>query len=525
MRQTAPRSAPGCRWVRDAWLGSGTPAVTPNDATLAGLLKDGPLAVAIFDGANRFVYANQRLAGVRTAADYLGCSIRDISPAVADQVEALVARVLAGGGPVLDVELAITRDRRRWRTDWYLLTDEPDQVGQVGQVGQVAMLGVDVGELVDLREALRSSEARAREISATLYRTVVPPSTPTTDELEIAVRHRTASPDGELGGQWYDVVELGAGRLGVVVGDVTGAGVPAVAAMGQLRTALRTCSRQDMAPVDVLNVLDGLIADLVEPVTATCVYAVFDPHGRDLELASAGHLPPMLRTVAGGAQLVSTDTSAPLGLGDAARRTRVPLPPGGVLALYTKGLLATGDADVDNGVLALAGALVKGPEDLEVLADVVVDTFSAAHPEPPGYVLLLLRLPADIATRSRSVVLPVPRDRGRSRELRELVREAGQSWTLLPDVTDRVVLLTSELVTNALVHGQGRIEVRLRLTRDRLVVEVADQGHQLPRRMGLREQDERGRGLQLVALLSHRWGARPALDGKVVWAELDLASV
>lgn len=74
-----------------------------------------------------------------------------------------------------------------------------------------------------------------------------------------------------------------------------------------------------------------------------------------------------------------------------------------------------------------------------------------------------------------------------------------------------------------MLHGVGSVELRLRLTRDRLVVETEDGTRDLPRRRRARADEESGRGLQLVACLADRWGARRSDDGKVVWAELDLA--
>lgn len=74
------------------------------------------------------------------------------------------------------------------------------------------------------------------------------------------------------------------------------------------------------------------------------------------------------------------------------------------------------------------------------------------------------------------------------------------------------------------MHGQGNVELRLRLTRDRLVVEVTDQGRHLPRRRWTSRDDERGRGRHVVAALAARWGFRLSGGGKVVWAEVDPAA-
>lgn len=484
------------------------PAAAPVDRLVAAAVEHGPAGVAVLDGEGRYVYLNACLAQAHgvTAHDALGRRVREVAPHLAAQVEALVAQVLDDGRAVTGLELAGS-GATRWSTSWQPLTDD------ASRPGLVALLAIDVTELAAVREELQHSRAQ----TLVLQRALAPPAV-SSDELAAAVRR--PPPRTAASGCWCDVLDLGAGRLAVAVGEVTGQ-APTAALAAQLGTAVRSCARRGMRPVEVLDLLDAVVADL-PGAAATCLYGVYEPHTRRLELASAGQRPPVLRSPAGGAEVLSLEVTGPLGSGDAARSASVVVPPGGVVALHTAGLTA-GAPDPYAGVLALAAALVRGPESLEALADSVVDTLV----EQPGadHVLLLLQVPADVAARSRAVTLPVARDRGRAGEVRELVRHAGQQWTLLPEVTDLAVLIASELVTNSLVHGLGHIEVRLRLTRDRLVVEVSDQSHLLPRRSGLRAQDERGRGLHLVSMLSHRWGARSTDEGKVVWSELDLAAV
>ena len=98
----------------------------------------------------------------------------------------------------------------------------------------------------------------------------------------------------QVGGDWYDVIEVGAGRTALVIGDVMGRGVRAAAVMGQLRAAVRAYARLDLAPADVLEFLDGVVRELGEVQIVTCIYAVYDPHDRSLAYANAGHLPPLL---------------------------------------------------------------------------------------------------------------------------------------------------------------------------------------------------------------------------------------
>jgi anti-sigma regulatory factor (Ser/Thr protein kinase) len=344
---------------------------------------------------------------------------------------------------------------------------------------------------------------------------------PATEELEVAVRYVAGAADTAVGGDWYDVISLGAGRLALVVGDVMGRGVPAAAVMGQLRTAARTCARLDLRPGEVLDVLDGVLRDLDQDAIATCVYAVFDPHTRELRLASAGHLPPLVR-LDGSTAPLQVDVSAPLGLSDAARETAVQLRPGALLALYTDGLVELRGSDIDHGIAALCDALDDGSESLELLADEVMAR-RATDGGDDDIALLLIRVPEDVDARSRTVLVEVPRERALMFDVRSQARLAMRSWMLLDEVVDTATLVASELATNALVHGRGRVELRLRLTRDRLVLESVDFGQHMPRRRRAGDMDEGGRGLHLVAELADRWGFRATDEGKVVWAELDLA--
>lgn len=137
--------------------------------------------------------------------------------------------------------------------------------------------------------------------------------------------------------------------------------------------------------------------------------------------------------------------------------------------------------------------------------------------------LLLARVPHDVDDRSRTVVVHVPRERALLFDVRGQARHAMRSWSLLEAVVETATLLASELVTNALVHGRGPVDLRLRLTRDRLVLQAVDGGRHMPRRRRAGDEEEGGRGLQLVASMADRWGFRATDDGKVVWAELDLS--
>ncbi|MER5274657.1 SpoIIE family protein phosphatase [Streptomyces sp. NPDC002809] len=389
---------------------------------------------------------------------------------------------------------------------------------------------------------------REHERALILQRSLLPPGDPEAAGLDIACRYLPGNTATEVGGDWFDVIELPGHRTALVVGDVMGRGLRAAVAMGELRTAVRTLALLDLEPAEVLSALDEVArglgtpggstssdagggaqwpsraahksreADLSEVYLATCVYAVYDPVTRRCTFANAGHLPPVVVEPGEAALLLDVPPGMPLGVGgEPFEEVEVELKEGALLALYTDGLVESRDHPLDEGLEALREALAEPARPLEDVCDHVLSSLDTRHGED-DIALLMARiqgLPADAVGDWR---LPrEPRSVGRAREL---ARGQLLAWNL-DDLVDTTELLVSELVTNALRYGEG--EIRLRLLRDRtLVCEVWDAGLVQPRRRRARDTDEGGRGLQLVGLLSAAWGSRRTPRGKTVWFELPL---
>jgi PAS domain S-box-containing protein len=287
-----------------------TPATAGDEAAVLSVLLDAaPVGFAYYDRDRRYVHINDSLAAANglPPADHIGRTVREIVPEVADSAEPLIDQVLRTGEPLLALEM---QGRARsdgsptfWRTGWYPVRSQVD-----GTCTGVAVVATDISDVVAAGVALQQT-------ALTLQRSLLPDDIPSTEELEVAARYSAGAEDTEVGGDWYDVIALGAGRLAVVIGDVMGRGVPAAAVMGQLRTAARTCAKLDLRPAEVADVLDGLLADLDQDSIATCIYAAFDPHTRVLQLASAGHPPPVLRSPDGGVRTPRPRRQRPLGMG------------------------------------------------------------------------------------------------------------------------------------------------------------------------------------------------------------------
>ncbi|MEV7390132.1 MULTISPECIES: SpoIIE family protein phosphatase [unclassified Streptomyces] len=380
---------------------------------------------------------------------------------------------------------------------------------------------------------------REHERALILQRSLLPPGDPEASGLDIACRYLPGNAATEVGGDWFDVIELPGHRTALVVGDVMGRGLRAAVAMGELRTAVRTLALLDLEPAEVLSALDEIArglgtpggvqqatrtarqprdADLSEVYLATCVYAVYDSVTRRCTFANAGHLPPVLVEPGEAALMLDVPPGMPLGVGgEPFEEVEVDLPEGSLLALYTDGLVESRDHPLDEGLQAFVGALTDPSQPLEDVCDHVLNTLDTHHGED-DIALLMARVQGLPAESVGDWTLPrEPRSVGRAREY---ARGQLLTWDLEP-LVDTAELLVSELVTNALRYGEG--EIRLRLLLDRtLVCEVWDSGLVQPRRRRARDTDEGGRGLQLVGLLSAAWGSRRTPRGKTVWFELPL---
>ena len=205
--------------------------------------------------------------------------------------------------------------------------------------------------------------AREHAISLSLQRSLLPAAVPSFDRLDVAVRYVPAGVGTEVGGDWYDVIELSGNRVGLVVGDVMGHGVRQAAVMGQLRLGTRAYA-VDEGPLDeVVRRVDVLLQNLGELHTATLVLAVIDLDAATLELVNAGHPPPIVIDPAGATQLLTEAHSRLLGVAppgdDRDVVGPVPLEPGTALLLYTDGLLEQPERQGQDG-LALLRKSVEG---------------------------------------------------------------------------------------------------------------------------------------------------------------------
>jgi serine phosphatase RsbU (regulator of sigma subunit)/anti-sigma regulatory factor (Ser/Thr protein kinase) len=361
---------------------------------------------------------------------------------------------------------------------------------------------------------------REHATALTLQRSMLPTGLTYPTSIEVKHRYLPGSELVEVGGDWYESIRLPGARVALVVGDVAGHGVRAAVTMGRLRTAIQTLARLELPPAESLQQLDELMLTIGErePHFATCAYAVYDCVTGEIELAVAGHVPPLLVHPDGRNEYLEVSPCPPLGVGNGVVDTTVfPVEDGSLFVLYTDGLVESRDRDISEGFDRLAQAFGKGApeEDLEDLCKTALDgVYSDAKRDDIAVLIAKLRrIPED-----HRVCFRLEPELSSVRQARSLIRDPLKRWGL-EDLIDSSELLVSELVTNAIRYANGEVLLRLILEPDSLTCEVHDSSPALPRVLQADKDAENGRGLHVVSLIASKWGVRRTAGGKVVWCE------
>jgi PAS domain S-box-containing protein len=370
--------------------------------------------------------------------------------------------------------------------------------------------------------------AREHRIAEALQRAMLPEQAEVTG-LDVWSHYAPSAAHAQVGGDWYDVLEVGPGVVVVVVGDVVGHDVEAAASMGQLRSVVRAYAFDAPSPATVLQRVDQLVAGMRMPRAASLVLATLTRVGDswDLEYARAGHLPPVL-VGSSGARPLTGALGEMVGFGGRARTvSRDRLHPGDVLVVYTDGLIERRDRALRDGIDALveasgtvraADAAGIGQELVARLGDAPEDDMALVVvrvPDPGGQ----RRATREEDSRERQWVLPnEPASIGRARHA---VLRTCYAWDL-PDAP-AAELVVSELMANAVLHGWGQLTLRLSDTGQGLRIEVEDSNPAPPVPTEGHAGRVGGYGMQIVERLAD-WGWQPVGSGKRVWAQVRPAS-
>ncbi|MGW1338581.1 ATP-binding SpoIIE family protein phosphatase [Streptomyces rubiginosohelvolus] len=495
----------------------GLPGPALDDLSAREILGRLPAPVALLHGPDhRVAYVNDayeaafgpRASGVPAAEAMPELDRLSVLP--------LLDQVLRSGTP------RTVKSRRTTEGGSYTVTCTPI----AGEDG-VLVYAADVTDHAEAAERLRTSERRHRETAVTLQRSLLPQELEQPDDLRIAATYQPGGTDAAVGGDWYDVITLGAGRTALVIGDVMGRGVRAAAVMGQLRTAVRAYARLDLPPHEVIQLLDVLAAEIDASQIATCVYAVHDPNEGQLVYASAGHLPILVRDEDGTVHRAADPTGPPLGTGGWVHTSgTIALPPGSTAVLYTDGLVERRSEDIDEGVASLARALSGAKGSPQVVCDRLIRSLGVTAEHDDDVAVLVVQHPARTGADAElfhNAALDLLGGIEAAPRARAFATGVLSSWRFPVELRDLGVLATSELVANSLQHGTPPMRLGLRRTDRRLIIEVTDGDDHLPRRRQAEPADEAGRGISIIASIATSWGSRRTPGGgKAVWCEFAL---
>jgi GAF domain-containing protein/anti-sigma regulatory factor (Ser/Thr protein kinase) len=369
-----------------------------------------------------------------------------------------------------------------------------------------------------LAVALDHSRIYAREhaVATTLQRSLLPERLPEVSGATLASRYVPAAADVEVGGDWYDVIGLPGGRVGLAMGDVVSRGLRAASVMGQLRNALRAYALEGRQPAAVLERLHGLVRSLDKPEMATLVYFVLDPHSLSFSMSSAGHPPPLVLTADGGVQMLEEGRSPPIGAVADIQFAEASgtLEPGSTLLLYTDGLVEGRDMWIDEGLERLSlEARAAGPLEPEAL---LTRLLSALVPEGGGgddVAALAVRLTP--LSRER-LSLRLPADPYVLASMRRTLRRWLAGLDAAEDETYDLLVAVTEAAANAVEHAYGPVDATFdveafSLPDAEVEVIVRDQGHWRPPR-----GENRGRGTLLMQELTDHFQATSGAGGTVV---------
>jgi PAS domain S-box-containing protein len=355
---------------------------------------------------------------------------------------------------------------------------------------------------------------REHRIAETLQRSLLPDRLPQPPGLDVAARYEPAAAEAEVGGDWYDVIPMPGGSVGLVMSDVAGKGLKAASMVGRLRSALRAYALEGHGAGRVVEQLNRLVwADSLEGQMATLLFVVVDPNESRMHWVNAGHPAPLLVADDGVPQFLERGGSVPLGVlpFPSYEQRTVPMHPGSTLVLYTDGLIERPGEHLDDGMKQLAARVREAPDDPERLCDHLLRTLIPATGATDDVAILALRnLPVTDRFTVSFQAEPEALAPMRSMLRRWLTHSGGGEF----EITE-IVTACGEAATNAIEHAGGAGAVPFvvsgRLRDRRVEISVRDQGAWRPPREG-----DHGRGLSLIETLMDSVDVVPSDEGTTV---------
>ena len=400
---------------------------------------------------------------------YPAPSAESMSAARQAGLTSVIAAPLYARGELLGV-MSLALSRLTDRDEHHYDTPDRDLIGAIASRVAIA---IDNAMLFETE----------RQTALAFQKSLLPQAIPELDGLEVACRYVPAKPletqgqgiQTQVGGDWYDIIPLAAGRVGIVIGDVEGRGARAAAIMGQLRAALRAFAQDEKSPADIMRKLDEWCRSLApadengvqlagDPPTVSCIYMIYDAWSRELTFANAGHDAPLLISAGQVRQLEFAYKGVLLGVRGKGIRglptykeQTIGMPPGAILVFYTDGLTdrrtrADGSGHyseteaVEMLQQAVRGAAASGD------ADAVATAAEFAVPgdiDDDMAILVVKSSPSELASNERTF----PAQPIMVSEARRMAAQTFSSWGMDTEQAELACLLVSEVVTNAVLHA------------------------------------------------------------------------
>jgi DNA-binding response OmpR family regulator/anti-sigma regulatory factor (Ser/Thr protein kinase) len=479
---------------------------------VAGFYRgDGPPAASPADSA-RWSFAasphafERRLAHEDMVAVFAAICAGERSPAdLPPQTYAPLARASANGEGPWSSFLALPVRGRTGRTLGAMVLARPD--GRVlSPEARVQIEALVLQVAVALENTVLYE--RARGTAETLQRSLLPERLPEIPGVALAARYLPGNHEA-VGGDWYDVLALPNGHIGLVIGDVAGRGVWAAAVMGQLRNALRAYALEGNPPALIAERLTRLVDDRT---MATLLYLDVDPEGGMVRYLNLGHLPPLVARPEGVAVLA--DGAPPLGVrGVAYREQTAAVGPGSTIVVFTDGLVEARGRHIDDALDRVTEALRRwGEAPMDDLVDRVLASTLEGRTSEDDVAVVALRLVPLSADR---LVIRLPAVPASLAQMRQTVRRWLRSADVPAEEAHDVITAINEACANAIEHAygpaDGLFECEVRLDGGVLTAAVRDVGHWRAAR-----GQYRGHGLKLMEALMGEVEVAPGPAGTEV---------
>jgi serine phosphatase RsbU (regulator of sigma subunit)/anti-sigma regulatory factor (Ser/Thr protein kinase) len=363
--------------------------------------------------------------------------------------------------------------------------------------------------------------------SEQLQRSLMPHSLPELDGLALGSYYQPGGLNVDVGGDWYDVIELHDGSVVVALGDVMGKGVEAAIVMSEVRAAMRAYAILDATPGVVLDRLDRLVTSFAVPEQiVTMLYGLINPARTSMRLSIAGHPAPLMIPAVGMPTVLEGELGPALGLNAGPwPENTFTLAADSTVLFFSDGLVESRTVDLAHGIELLQSELAgMGPRRRNP-RELCARLSERVRHEDADDDVTVLATAVTAARHEHSASTTLPADATAAGIARGFVTGNLAAWGVDDELAGIAELCVSELVTNAVIHSSTEPEVTVRMDDSTVLVLVHDHGNRgtVERMVEYDPMSVSGRGLTLVDALTTAWSAEHNADGTTVWFELELS--